>query len=69
MRKTVESNNTGFFAVVASVLAGIFGVQSHKNYERDFTKGTFISYLIVGIVMVALLVISLFALVKWVSST
>ena len=64
----MESNNTGLLAVVASVLAGIFGVQSNKNYERDFTKGTFISYLIVGIVMVALLVISLFSLVKWLSA-
>ena len=68
MRKTMESNNTGLLAVVASVLAGIFGVQSDKNYQRDFTKGTFISYLIVGIIMVALLVISLFFLVKWISA-
>lgn len=64
----MESNNTGLLAVVASVLAGIFGVQSDKNYQRDFTKGTFISYLIVGIIMVALLVISLFFLVKWISA-
>ena len=48
-----------------SVVASIFGVQSHKNYERDFTKGTFISFLIIGVILVAIMVISLMTLVKW----
>jgi len=61
-----QQTGTGFWAVITSVLAGVFGVQSQKNYERDFTKGTFVSYIIVGVVIVILLVVSLMALVKWV---
>ncbi|NDW22868.1 DUF2970 domain-containing protein [Alteromonas hispanica] len=58
-------SDTGFWATVGSVLASLFGVQSHKNYERDFTRGTFITFAVVGIVMVVLFVVSLFSFVKW----
>ncbi|NKW90690.1 DUF2970 domain-containing protein, partial [Alteromonadaceae bacterium A_SAG4] len=42
-----------------------FGVQSQKNYQRDFTKGSFISFALIGIVLVVLFVVSLFMFVKW----
>ncbi|APE07487.1 MAG: DUF2970 domain-containing protein [Alteromonas sp.] len=58
-------SDTGFWAAVGSVLASLFGVQSHKNYERDFTRGTFITFAVVGVVMVVLFVVSLFSFVKW----
>jgi len=28
-------SGTGFWSVLGSVVASLFGVQSHKNYERD----------------------------------
>ena len=58
-------SGTGFWSVLGSVLASFFGVQSHKNYQRDFTKGTFISFVVFGVALVALFVFSLFAFVKW----
>ena len=62
-----QQSGTGFWSVLMSVVAGIFGVQSHKNYERDFTKGTFVSFLIIGVFLVAMMVVSLMILVKWLS--
>ncbi len=61
----LRMSDTGFWAAVGSVLASLFGVQSHKNYERDFTRGTFITFAVVGVVMVVLFVVSLFSFVKW----
>jgi hypothetical protein len=58
---------TGFWSVLGSVIASLFGVQSHKNYERDFTKGTFISFAVIGVVLVVTFVVLLFMFVKWYS--
>ena len=51
-------SGTGFWSVLGSVVASLFGVQSHKNYERDFTKG-------IGVILVVIFVVSLFMFVKW----
>lgn len=58
-------SGTSFWSVVGSVLASLFGVQSQKNYERDFTKGTFISFAVFGVIFVVLFVIGLMTFVKW----
>ena len=58
-------SGTGFWSVLGSVIASLFGVQSQKNYQRDFTKGSFISFALIGIVLVVLFVVSLFLFVKW----
>ena len=58
-------SGTGFWSVRGSVVAILFGVQSHKNYERDFTKGTFISFAVIGVILVVLFVVTLFMFVKW----
>ena len=47
-----------------SVLASLFGVQSQKNYQRDFSQSSILPYIIVGVVMVILLVVMLFFLVR-----
>ena len=60
-------SGTGFWSVLGSVIASLFGVQSHKNYERDFTKGTFISFAVIGVILVIAIVVSLFLFVKWYS--
>ena len=51
--------------VLFSVLASFFGVQSQSNYQRDFQNQSVVPYVVVGVVMVALLVISLALLVNW----
>ena len=58
-------SGTGFWSVLGSVVASLFGVQSHKYYERDFTKGTFISFAVIGVILVVLFVVTLFMFVKW----
>ena len=58
-------SGTGFWSVLGSVVASLFGVQSHENYERDFTKGTFISFAVIGVILVVLFVVTLFMFVKW----
>ena len=42
--------------VIASVLASFFGVQSDRNYQRDFEQTSIIPYIIVGVVMVFVLI-------------
>ncbi|WP_315853255.1 DUF2970 domain-containing protein [Alteromonas oceanisediminis] len=48
-----------------SVIASLFGVQSHANYQRDFTQTSVAPFIIVGVVLVAVLVITLALLVSW----
>jgi uncharacterized membrane protein YidH (DUF202 family) len=50
--------------VVMSVLAALFGVQSAKSRERDFTKGNPWVYVVVGLVLVTLFVLLLVVVVK-----
>lgn len=42
--------------VIASVLASFFGVQSDRNYQRDFEQTSIVPYIIVGVVMVFVLI-------------
>ncbi len=41
----------GLWAIVKSVLASFFGVQSQKNRERDFNAGKPLHFIIVAAVM------------------
>jgi len=59
-----ESPDVGFMQVVKSVLSGMFGVQSSKNRERDFTKGKPIHYIVVGLVFTLLFILTLVGVVK-----
>ncbi|MCB1615771.1 MAG: DUF2970 domain-containing protein [Pseudomonadales bacterium] len=58
----------GFLQVLGSVLAAIFGVQSAKNRERDFTQGNFKDYIAVYVVIVVFIVIGMITLVRMVLS-
>ncbi len=63
-----DSTKPGLLAVVLSVLASAFGVQSHKNYERDFKQASPIVYIAVGVVFVAVFVTLLVLLVRFIVS-
>lgn len=54
------------FAIIKSVLAAMFGVQSGDNRERDFTKGNPVVFIVVGIVLTALFVLVLWLVVQMV---
>ena len=51
--------------VIKSVLASMLGVQSQQNYEHDFAERSAIPYIITGIVIVVLFVVSLVVLVNF----
>ena len=44
-----EKKGTSFMAVVHSVLAAGFGVQSRKNRERDFQHGKAVHFIAAGL--------------------
>lgn len=47
-----------------SVAASMFGVQSRRNRERDFTQGKAFHFIVVGLVMLGLFVGVLVLIVK-----
>jgi len=47
-----------------SVAASMFGVQSRRNRERDFSQGKALHFIIVGLVMVAIFVGALVLIVR-----
>lgn len=55
-----EDRTPSFREVLGSVLAGMFGVQSSRNREKDFTHGKASHYIIIGLVMTLV-----FVLVVW----
>ena len=42
--------------VAKSIGAALFGVQTSKNYERDFTRGKPSQYIILGLIGVAIFI-------------
>ncbi|UZR29272.1 DUF2970 domain-containing protein [Methylococcus mesophilus] len=54
--------------VVASTLAGAFGVQSEKNRLRDFQHGSAKAYIVAGIIGTVLFVLTVYGVVKLVLS-
>lgn len=63
-----DHQRPGFFQVLHSVLAAIFGVQSSGNRERDFKKGSAGDYIGVYVVIVIAIVIAMFVVVNMVLS-
>ena len=50
--------------VFKSVLSSFIGVQSNETRERDFTRGRARDFIIVGIVLTLLFVLTVFGVVK-----
>lgn len=55
--------NVALWRVVASVLAAMFGVRGSKGHHRDFTHGRPAAYVIVGLILTALFVLTLSGIV------
>jgi len=53
-----------FLQIMLSVIAAAFGVQTGKNYERDFTSGSPLPYIVGGVVFTALFVLTIVAVVS-----
>lgn len=50
--------------VVGSVLSAAFGVQSSRNRERDFSRGSYRQFVIAGVIFTVLFVATLVAVVN-----
>ncbi len=50
--------------VIKSVLAAMFGVQSDKNRERDFTNGKPSQFIIVGLIAVFIFIMIIYGIVQ-----
>jgi len=60
------TEKNSFKQTVLSVIAAFIGVQSNKNRQRDFTKGQFSHFIIVGILAAFFFIIFLMVVVSWV---
>ncbi len=59
-----KDKKPGWGAIVGSVLAAAFGVQSSRNRERDFSQGSWLAYVLAGILFASVFVFGLLMLVK-----
>lgn len=62
--RSIPQLSLGWWAVIKSVLAAMIGIQSTKNRTRDFKQGKPIHYVMMGIIMTALFVLTLVSVVK-----
>jgi hypothetical protein len=63
----IMQSKPNFWQLLQSVLGALFGVQSSKVLERDFTRGhAWWVYLGLGILLVGLLILLLVGLAKWI---
>lgn len=53
-----------FLQVMLSVVAAAFGVQSGKNYERDFSTGNPLAYIAGGLLFTVLFVLAIATVVS-----
>ena len=51
---------------IISILQAFFGVQSAKNRDRDFTQGNPITFLITGLVITVVFLITLLLFVNYI---
>ncbi len=54
----------GLRQMLGSVLAAAFGVQSSKNRERDFARGSVRRFAVLGVIATAAFVLAVFSVVK-----
>ena len=64
-----EQPKTNLLEVTQGVLAGLFGVQSQKNRERDFKRGDARDYIAVYVLLVIAMVVGMIVAVNMVISS
>ena len=53
-----------FLDVLGSVLASMFGVQSNRKREQDFTHGKPSQYIIIGLLVTVVFILTIWGLVS-----
>jgi hypothetical protein len=59
-----KADKPNLLQVIASVLMAGLGVQSKKNKERDFKHGSFKAFIIVGLIVTILFVVTVVSVVS-----
>ncbi|GAA5316665.1 MAG: hypothetical protein AseanaTS_18690 [Candidatus Pelagadaptatus aseana] len=59
-----REKSPGFFAIILSTIAAAFGVQSEKNYQRDFNKGNIWIYIASGLIFTIIFIVVVAAVVS-----
>ena len=59
-----ESKPPSLLSVLGSVLASMFGVQSSRKREKDFVHGKAWHYIIIGLMVTVVFVLTLWAVVS-----
>ncbi|TNG03018.1 MAG: DUF2970 domain-containing protein [Gammaproteobacteria bacterium] len=59
-----KARSQSFFSVLWSVLASMFGVQSNRRREEDFTHGKPSHYIIIGLLVTLVFVLTVWAVVQ-----
>jgi hypothetical protein len=59
-----EGRAPSFLGVLWSVLASMFGVQSSRRREADFTHGKPMHYVVVGLLVTVVFILTVWAVVK-----
>ncbi len=54
----------GFFGVLGSVLASMFGVQSNRKREEDFSHGKPSQYILVGLIVTVVFILTVWGVVR-----
>ena len=59
-----QQRTPSFISVLWSVMASMFGVQSTRRHEADFTRGKPIHYILVGLLVTVMFILTVWGVVK-----
>ena len=62
--KKDQQQAPSFLSVLGSVMASMFGVQSSRRHETDFTHGKPIHYIMVGLLVTVVFILTVWGVVK-----
>tara|TARA_R110002072_G_scaffold4663_5_gene32495 strand:+ start:9751 stop:9960 length:210 start_codon:yes stop_codon:yes gene_type:complete len=62
--KSESDKKLSFWQTMSSVIAASFGVQSQKNKERDFEKGSIKGFVAAALIFTAIFVLTLVVIVR-----
>lgn len=60
-----QTKKPGLLRIIASTMAGAFGVQSQKNRERDFKHGNIWVFVVSGIFFTVLFILTVTTVVRF----
>lgn len=64
-----HEDKQGIFSTFKSVVAAFLGVQSRRQHEEDFAKGSASTYIIVALIFVVLFIAAVMTIVNLVMSS